>query len=274
MFQKLEETAQETKLWLTIKLDTQLYALDSSYVESISQLEETIHVLPESTEIKPGIVHARGHVVPLVNMRAALGLKTLEKEQEAFADMLEQRKNDHIHWVQELERCLDEDDTFKLATDPHKCAFGKWYDTYHTENQVLSFHLRKIDEPHKRLHETAHLAFECPRECDDCERERCLREELKDDAHIYKDIVVKLLDEAKTLLLDSSRGMYIVVRNKENAPLGLLIDEVLAVETIKIKELPPSCTTGFGPQLLSHIGERENSDDILLVLDLNGLYSL
>ncbi len=274
MFHKLEKSPTDAKLWIIIKLSSQRYAIDSSYVESISQLTEPISVMPESTNVKPGIIHVRGNVIPLINMRAALGLKTLEEEQAVLAKMLEQRKLDHIHWVEEMERCLDEEDTFTLATDPHKCAFGKWYDNFHTNNQILSFHLKKIDEPHKKLHKAAHLAFECPRECDDCEREKCLREELKENAHIYKDIVVKLLDEAKTILVDNARALYIVVRDQKNDPLGLLIDEVLAVETIKIKDLPPSCMNISGPQLVSHVGEKENSDTTFLVLNINGIYSL
>lgn len=274
MIKKLEESIYASNLWLTIKLDSQLYAIDSSFVESISLLEEPISVLPDSSIIKPGIIHSRGNVIPIINLRPALGLKSLKEEQDAFDEMLEQRKNDHIHWVQEMERCLLEDDTFRLTTDPHKCAFGKWYDSYQTNNQSIAFHLRKIDEPHKKLHETAHLAFECPRECDDCEREKCLRDQLKEDAHTYKDIVVKLLDEAKTLFRENARTMCVIVKDNKSTFLGLLVDEVLAVETITLKDLPGSCMNTSGPQVLSHIGEKQGSNATFLVLNMEGLFSL
>lgn len=271
---KLDAVKDRTNLWLTIKLQTQLYAIESPYVESISLLDEEISVLPESTVVKPGIIHSRGRVIPIINLRAALGLNTLEEEQAAFEEMLDQRKNDHIHWVQEMERCLVEEDTFHLATDAHKCPFGKWYDTYETDNQTIAFHLRKIDEPHKKLHHTAHLAFECPRECDDCEREKCLREQLKEDAHTYMKIVVDLLDQAKIIFRENYRTMCVIVKNKDNSLLGLLVDEVLAVETITLKDLPESCTNTSGTQVISHIGEKEDSDSTILVLDMEGIFNL
>lgn len=274
MRDKLDAITDSNDLWLTVKLQTQLYAIESTYVESISVLEETISVLPESNNIKPGIIHSRGRVIPIINLRAALGLKTFEEEQAAFENMLEQRKNDHIHWVNEMERCLKEDDTFRLTTDPHKCAFGKWYDNYQTENQTISFHLRKIDEPHKKLHETAHLAFECPRQCDDCEREKCLREQLKEDAHTYMKIVVGLLDEAKSIFRENSRTMCVIVKDKENSFLGLLVDEVLAVESLSLKNLPVSCMSASSPQVLSHIGEKQGSNATVLVLNMVGLFDL
>lgn len=274
MKDKLDNITDINNLWLTIKLQTQLYAIESSYVESISVLDETINVLPESTNIKPGIIHSRGRVIPIINLRSALGLTTFEEEQTAFENMLDQRKNDHIHWVQEMERCLEEEDTFRLTTDPHKCAFGKWYDSYETENQTIAFHLRKIDEPHKKLHKTAHLAFECPRQCDDCEREKCLREQLKEDANTYMNIVITLLDEAKAIFRENSKTMCVIVKDKENSYLGLLVDEVLAVENLKLKELPISCMNTSGPQVLSHIGEKDGSSKTILVLNMTGIFDL
>ena len=271
---KLDASKDSNNLWLTVKLQTQLYAIESPYVESISLLDEEISVLPESNDVKPGIIHSRGRVIPIINLRAALGLKTLEEEQLAFEEMLDQRKSDHIHWVQEMERCLVEEDTFRLATDAHKCPFGKWYDAYETDNQTIAFHLRKIDEPHKKLHHTAHLAFECPRECDDCEREKCLREQLKEDAHTYMNIVVSLLDEAKTIFRENSRTMCAIVKNKDNSLLGLLIDEVLAVETLALKNLPESCSSTSGTQVISHIGEKEGSTSTILVLNMEGIFNL
>ncbi|WMI80365.1 chemotaxis protein CheW [Anaerotignum sp. MB30-C6] len=274
MMENLDAVKDSNDLWLTIKLQSQLYAIDSTFVESIALLEESISVLPESNTIKPGIIHSRGRVIPIVNLRAALGLKTLEQEQSAFEEMLDQRKNDHIHWVKEMERCLLEDDTFHLTTDPHKCAFGKWYDTYETENQTIAFHIRKIDEPHKKLHHTAHLAFECPRECDDCEREQCLRDQLKEDAHTYMRIVVDLLDQAKTIFRQNSRTMCVITKDKDNALLGLLVDEVMSVENLTLKGLPESCMRSSGAQVLSHIGEKEESKATILVLNMDGIFSL
>jgi chemoreceptor zinc-binding protein len=44
--------------------------------------------------------------------------------------MIDERKNDHIHWVNEFERSIKNDEQINLNTDPHECAFGKWYDNF------------------------------------------------------------------------------------------------------------------------------------------------
>ncbi|HBF66606.1 MAG TPA: hypothetical protein DDW34_13810, partial [Clostridium sp.] len=76
MLNQKDEFINKTNLWLSLKLESQLYAIDSSYVESISVLEEPVSVLPDSNIIKRGIIHSRGNVVPIIDLRPALGLKT------------------------------------------------------------------------------------------------------------------------------------------------------------------------------------------------------
>ena len=41
---------------------------------------------------------------------------------------------------------------FTLTTDPHQCAFGRWYDAYRSDNGWVAALLRKFDEPHQRIH--------------------------------------------------------------------------------------------------------------------------
>lgn len=40
--------------------------------------------------------------------------------------MLAERETDHVNWINELERSVQEKRKFTLTTDPYKCAFGKW----------------------------------------------------------------------------------------------------------------------------------------------------
>jgi methyl-accepting chemotaxis protein len=77
------------------------------------------------------------------------------------ADMI-QREVDHLEWANEVNALLTNDQVTKLEvqTDPHKCAFGKWYygeGRKHAEALVpeLKGVLAQIEEPHRHLHESA-----------------------------------------------------------------------------------------------------------------------
>ena len=197
--------------------------------------------MPGSSKSKPGVIRVRGNIISLIDLRLLMGMESLAQEQDDFEKMLEQRKHDHQHWVEELEHCLDTDETFHLAVDPHQCAFGKWYDHYETDVQSVNYHLRKIDAPHRALHHTAYEAFSCPRHCDTCEREQCLRDKLREDANTYMHIVVKLLDEAKQVFRESYRTMCVIVSSPDGHQVGLLVDEVIVVEKLTAVQPLPDC---------------------------------
>ena len=75
---------------------------------------------------------------------------------------LEHKYVQHLHWAQEVNKLLTDENTTKLnvQTDPHKCAFGQWYygeGRKHAETLApeLKELFDKIEEPHIHLHESA-----------------------------------------------------------------------------------------------------------------------
>ncbi|MEZ4386886.1 MAG: methyl-accepting chemotaxis protein [Candidatus Krumholzibacteriia bacterium] len=77
------------------------------------------------------------------------------------ADMV-QRELDHVNWANQVSTFISDDavTTLSVQTDPHQCAFGKWYygeGRTNAEHLVpsLTSTLQKIEEPHNRLHQTA-----------------------------------------------------------------------------------------------------------------------
>ena len=83
-----------------------------------------------------------------MDLRVRLGMIPLKKEIDDLVDLMKQREQDHRKWLEELESSVRQQREFKLATDPHKCAFGKWYDTFTTDNLTLGHALKKFDQPH------------------------------------------------------------------------------------------------------------------------------
>jgi methyl-accepting chemotaxis protein len=76
--------------------------------------------------------------------------------------MLAQKEVDHLIWASKVNALLTDDSVTQLdvQTDDHKCGFGKWLygnDRLAAEKLVPSLAplLKSIEEPHRRLHESA-----------------------------------------------------------------------------------------------------------------------
>lgn len=260
-------------LWVLAKVKDSTCALDSKYVESILLLEEQISRMPHSDEVHVGVIHYRGGVLPVVDLRRKMGIKSQQEEEREFDDMLDQRKQDHIHWVDELKRCLAEDDKFNLAIDPHKCAFGRWYDSYTPTSQSVAFQLKKVEEPHRKLHETAQDVCSCKQECDQCAREKCLKTVLKEGTEVYMHQVLGLLEDAKEAFHQSYHRMVVVLSDGHTS-CGLLVDEVLSVEKLVEVSENRDLTAVEDNPLVTVISQRENDPELVLVLNRERLMEL
>ena len=80
-----------------------------------------------------------------------------------IAEELLQREVDHLKWAQQVERFAGggvHEKELKVQLDHRQCGFGKWY---YGEGRLeaalllpeLDDHLRAIEEPHRKLHESA-----------------------------------------------------------------------------------------------------------------------
>ena len=75
-----------------------------------------------------------------------------------------QREVDHLNWANQVNALLTNDaiTTLEVQLDDHECAFGKWLygeERKKAEEKVpaLAALLKEIEEPHRRLHESARL---------------------------------------------------------------------------------------------------------------------
>ncbi len=119
----------------------------------------TVSAAPRMPPSVRGVIRARGAMLPLVDLRRIFGLPSSATAAGDLVTLLRDRRQDHENWLAELEHSVRESQPFKLATDPHRCAFGQWYDHYHTEHPMLASHMRRFDEPHKAIHATAAVAL-------------------------------------------------------------------------------------------------------------------
>ncbi|MGB4439918.1 MAG: chemotaxis protein CheW [Sedimentibacter sp.] len=252
--------------WLVFKIKDNLYTVNSKRITSIVMLSENVTKIPNVPDYMMGLIHLRGNVIPLVDLRLLFNIKSVQEEYDEFTKMIDDRKQDHIHWVDEFEHSIDNEEEFKLTTDPHKCALGKWYDNYTTDVETIKFQLKKLDEPHKKIHQAALDVQNCPKDCENCNREKCLKTILKETKEKNMPYLLGLLDQVKELFKLHFKEMVIVFED-DNSFMGILVDEVLSVENItpfeETEEIKKMCKDGY----VKGVAKGHKNNDVLLILD-------
>jgi chemotaxis signal transduction protein len=149
-----EQLDELSNKYLIIDISGEKYAIEIAYIKEIVQLPKVTRV-PDPDISFRGVIKLREDTIPIYDLRKLLGLPSLEEEDIKLIELLKEREKDHIKWLEELVSSIEEKREFKLTTDPHACAFGKWYDNFHTDDINLSLFLTQFDIPHKRIHAIA-----------------------------------------------------------------------------------------------------------------------
>lgn len=255
--------------WLIFTLNEKAYAVNSRFVNGIEMKPVNITPIPDSPDIYCGLVERRGEVYPLLNMRKTFYFPSVDDETEEFVKMIEQRKSDHIRWIETFERCYNTREKFTLAVDPHKCAFGMWYDQFSKGTHSITFHIKKIEEPHKLLHETAALIITAINK-GDYQNAEILFKKLKNE---YYPKVIAVLDEVKSVYRSTYRETVVVLAD-ENQKLGLLVDEVLAVDKVEPVVGGGSMNLLLQSRFFEKVVRNDKIDKEILVVDEEELLKL
>lgn len=255
--------------WLIFTLSGNAYAVNSKYVNGIEMRPDSVTPLPEAPDIYCGLMKRREEVYPLLNMRKVFHFLSVDEETTEFVKMMEQRKQDHIRWIDTLEKCAETGDKFTLATDPHKCAFGIWYDRFINENQSAGLHIKKVEEPHRLLHESATAVLDALGRGDNETASKLIKKARED----YVPKVLAVLDEAEKAFRSTFRETVVVLSDGDQM-LGLLVDEVLAVDKIESVNGSASMNLLLQSKFFEGIARNDKIDLEILIVDEEELLKL
>ena len=253
--------------WVIFLLQDQPFAVAANYVREMVAMPKIVSV-PQMPPYIRGVINLRGQVVPVIDLRARLGMTSLLDETEDLINLLNQREQDHKNWLVELESSVKERREFKLATDPHKCAFGKWYDNFTTDNRVLANCLNKFDAPHKRIHA---IAFEV-KELEEKEGSESAYAVIERTRNGDLAEMIKLFSEACNLLRESDREIAMVLEWKDKA-MAAAVDSIETVEKLSksnIEEMPETFFS-LDNECVVGIGKRDKDDKLVQILDISRL---
>ena len=99
-----------------------------------------------------GLCKLRGSAIPVVDLRARLGMEALSNSNKDVVGVLREREKDHLNWIKELEASVREERPFTLGTDPTACKFGKWQASFVPDTRELEHLLHGFDAPHGAIH--------------------------------------------------------------------------------------------------------------------------
>ncbi len=254
----------DNALWTIVVLDKSLFAVPVDDVQIMVMLPKVSRV-PNAPQHVRGVINLRGKVTPVIDLRVRLGMTSLEDETRQLTSMLSQREQDHKNWIAELELSVKERRAFKLATDHHLCAFGKWYDTFRTDNLVLAAMLKKFDEPHQRIHAIANRVKALEKAGNLDAAQRMIDEARNGDLAV----MVRLFASLRAELLESSREVAVVLATKDQ-PFAIAVDSVETVSRLVKGTDDDIRTSGIAftePGLVTAVGRLDKSDKLVVVLD-------
>lgn len=254
--------------YIVFKIADSYYCVSSGYISTIVQLPQ-YDKIPAAPANVTGMFRYRGQVIQMLDLRLTFGFKSLKEECREFEQMIDARKQDHIKWVNELERTTQSGDVFLLGRDPHQCALGRWYDNFTSENNLVNFHLRKIDDPHKMLHKAASEMDRCKEESGNtCQLGACQNDVMEKVKHEYMPSILQLLDETKDVFRSSMyREMVLLL---DGTKWGIVVDEIVAVEHLDIIDQREEHLVGQ-TSFISNVLEGEKREDLIFELNIDAL---
>lgn len=249
--------------WVILNIAGENYAISTKNIISLNRIPDIIHPPNAPKEIR-GMIKFREKIIELLNIRTILGFKTIEEEIEDFKNLMDLRLQDHKNWLDKLNKIVTDDLEFDLITDPHKCAFGKWYDAYDVKNTSIMFQsaFAKFDIPHKRIHEIAIKAEGFIKQKD--------KQSAIDLIQKTKDNELKqmmfLFEEIKLAYIDSKREIVTVLGN-ESKYICMAVDEVLSIEYLTDFEEDLIKESITDSEYLMGIAKRKNGTALVLLND-------
>ncbi len=242
-------------------IDRYLVAFSAEQVIEMVSMPE-ISSVPGLPPTLRGMIRVRDSMLPLIDTRNLFGLPSCKEAFEEMTTMLRTRRQDHEQWLKELEATVHEDRPFTLATDPHKCGFGRWYDQFRTDHLLLASHMRAFDAPHKAIHKIAHEVVELTR---DGHKDRAL--EIVERARVT--VLASLVDlfaGAESLVRDAFNEIAVLIEAGGRS-FAIAVDSVETLEAFEMAALEPADQHGTNRSTGLVAFARRSSGSLCLVLD-------
>jgi chemotaxis signal transduction protein len=202
------------------------FAISSAHVQQILKVPAW-HAVPRLPRCVRGVISFRDTVIPLVDLRLRMDMRSSIEEDADMVQTLHAREQDHVRWLQELEASIVEHRPFTLTRDPTQCAFGRWYHGYKSDDMGFAAVMQQFDMPHRRIHAIADAALDFVAQGEPGKAMALIESTRSTELQEVR----RLFGEAREVFVQS-RNELAVVLAVEGRPLAVTVDRVDAVEVI------------------------------------------
>ncbi len=257
MAQRLDEW------WVIVETNKQQFAVAAKDVREIVALPD-VTAVPHCRPQNRGVMNLRGRVIPLFDMRKQFGWQSVPEELEDFCKLMSQREQDHLNWLKELEKSVVEGTEFRLAKDPHLCAFGKWYYSYHSESPWVTALLRKFESPHNKIHALAASVDEMVRNGNSEEALQLIESERNGTLQE----MMSLFHQLRELMRETVKELAMVISQAQGA-FAISVDRAVAVERVipdMIKDVQAD-PAAVGGGVVNRAVQRSSTGALAMILE-------
>jgi len=237
----------------------------------IIQIVDSPHCtsVPNTPRYVRGVIEFMGEAIPLIETRVLLSMKSLREEVVDFIDTFMTRKQDHINWIARLVDSVENDKEITVEKDPHKCAFGIWYDTFKPNTLTLSSYMQRFDKPHKAIHNLAVKSEELVREG----RKDMAKEMIHNAQSNELKELISLFDGFEEQMRLSYQE-YVIVIARNGYKFALSVDSIKYFDRMDsiVSDVP--LFGNINKKMIKGIGRKKIGDasEDVIILDLDNLF--
>lgn len=140
---------------ITFYVGATQYATPVSEVRYIEQDKRETTRIEVNTKLGAEVTSYQGKPVPIYDYAELMGCEAEYLKNTKLLHILKEREKDHVQWMSALEASLKTDTDFTKDRDPSQCEFGKWYQTFQAEDELLADIMKDFEDPHKKIHALA-----------------------------------------------------------------------------------------------------------------------
>lgn len=230
---------------VNFKVGNKYIAFDILDILLTERFDNDLTDIPTKDDSFIGVKDFMGNPTPVFDLGIIMNNTSTQDSNIALLDLLREREQSHDNWLSALENTVKNDAPFTLSTDFRQSEFGRWYQSFKTDNEDLSAILDRFETPHSKLYASVKPILDCKSDGD-----------LDGAMEIFNKESVTYCNQLKRLFaaayeqVEQSYKPIIVFTTKDGSTpyIGLLVDSVedsVDVNDSDIKPLTSLLATGF-----------------------------
>ncbi len=243
------------------------FGIDIATVREILRVAE-ITAVPNVPPYVKGIQNVRDAVLPIIDLRVLVKMKSLE---HGHTELVEQMRNGHLAWAEELQNAVYKGTPFTKSNDPAQCQLGKLLEYQKKHDIEFMDMYKQIKPPHDALHHHAGNVLEKFKS-----NPEAAGQIFHQQVSPHLETLLGLFPHLEEVLNQrAKRDQRVFIVNIGLTTVGLLVDKVSEVVRLpkSIIDSTPTVISTYGKEIKG-IAKLNQGSRLILLLDEKLLLSI